>query len=388
MRVLSREVFIEPEDGRGVFPGFVTYVSADEPVLMYLYGRVDHSDASDDYVETVSGDNGRTWSEPLLRFKSREAPGGRVRYCEPTAYFDADASALVLMNERGFYPDDERVQGIVWELLISTRDFARDAWGEPVAARLGFPEGVGLSFCFPIKTSRGRVLFPAQKPLVDEAGRFVHHRGYWSRAYEALAIIGEYAADGTLGWRAGGRVAGDLERTCRGLCEPTLVELGDGRIAMICRGDNGAFPDRPGYKWAAFSGDDGQTWSSPRPLGCIDGEPIESPSSGSAAFRSIADGKLYWIGNLCVDGERPSGNGPRSPLVIAELSEEPFALRRETITVLDRKRAEDTPATQLSNFRYYQDRETGEVVLFLTRFGEADAEDWRRANHYRYRIAF
>jgi hypothetical protein len=28
----------------------------------------------------------------------------------------------------------------------------------------------------------------------------------------------------------------------------------------------------------------------------------------------------------------------------------------------------------------------GPLYLFMTRFGESDADDWRRANHYRYRI--
>ena len=119
---------------------------------------------------------------------------------------------------------------------------------------------------------------------------------------------------------------------------------------------------------------------------CTEGDPIESSATGSAVFRSIKDGRIYWIGNLCISGERPKGNWPRSPLVIAELAEEPFAIKRETITIIDQRQGADSRRTQLSNFCYYQDRDTGDVVLFMTRYGEADADDWRRANQYRYRI--
>jgi len=384
-RVVARDLFLPPLGGRGVFPGPVGYTRADAAALSYLYGRVDHSDAYDDYVEIVSDDNGRTWSDPVLRFRGEPAPGGRLRWCEPAAFFDADTGLRVGVIKRALYPDDRRVQGLVWELFIGVD--RGDPWRDVRPADLGVAGGVGTSFCRPVKTSRGRILVPAQKPRLDAAGGFVHHRGYWSRAYEALAILGDYGGDGGLTWRAGGAVGGDLERTCRGLCEPTVVELADGRLAMICRGDNGAFPERPGCKWVAFSDDDGESWSAAEPLGCTEGDPIESPSSGSTALRSIATGRLYWIGNLCIDGVRPEANWPRSPLVIAELSEAPLAIRRETIAVIDRAGPPDGPATQLSNFRCYQDRATGEVVLLMTRFGEADADDWRRAGHYRYRVA-
>ncbi len=86
-------------------------------------------------------------------------------------------------------------------------------------------------------------------------------------------------------------------------------------------------------------------------------------------------------------GERANGNWPRSPLYVAELQESPFALKRDTITVIDQRGPSDSPRTQISNFRYYQDRQTGDVVVFATRFGERDAQDWKRADYYRYRVA-
>ena len=40
----------------------------------------------------------------------------------------------------------------------------------------------------------------------------------------------------------------------------------------------------------------------------------------------------------------------------------------------------------MSNFRFYQDRETGDVVIFLTRYGEKSEKEWMVADYYRYRV--
>ena len=128
------------------------------------------------------------------------------------------------------------------------------------------------------------------------------------------------------------------------------------------------------------------SWSDPVPLGCDRGDPIESGSNGSAFFRHRKSGKILWIGNLCMDGDRPNGNWPRSPLAIVEVQEEPLALKRDTITVIDRRGPADSERVQMSNFRYYEDRENGDVVVFCSRFGERSAESWKLADYYRYRV--
>ena len=67
-RVLSKEVFLRPENGRPVATGFITYISKDKPILMHCFGRQDYSDGYDDYATQVSLDNGRTWSKPDIRW--------------------------------------------------------------------------------------------------------------------------------------------------------------------------------------------------------------------------------------------------------------------------------------------------------------------------------
>ena len=117
------------------------------------------------------------------------------------------------------------------------------------------------------------------------------------------------------------------------------------------------FPERPGYKWVSHSDTAGEDWSEPAPLCDAAGEPIQSGSSGSALFRSERNGRLYWIGNLCLRGEKPKGNYPRTTLYVVEVREEPFALRRET------------------------------SCSSWTATAPGGHEDWWRSDYYRYRVA-
>lgn len=387
MKLLSKERLMPCENGRPVFPGFITYISRKEPILLHCWGRVDYSDAYDDYVVAISRDNGRTWSEPVLHMKSIDENDGKTRYIEPGALFDPDTERLIVITNKTFYPKDRLNVDTHHRVVMDIYDPAANAWSEMKPLEFDHPCGVGMSFCFPIKTSRGRLVFPGQTHYLDEHGKPVHYKGCWSPAGVITHILGDYRPDGSIAWKLSGPLIPDLEKTSRGFYEPTIVELRDGRFAMILRGDNSMFPDKPGYKWLSFSEDHCETWSEAVPFPCDKGDPLESGSNGSALFRSVRNGKLYWMGTLCVDGMRPKGNWPRTPILIAEVQEDPFALKRDTITIIDRQAPGEPPEVQHSNFRFYQDRETGDVVVFLTRYGERSKDKWMLADYYRYRVA-
>ena len=385
MRVLSKEVFAR-YDGRPVCTGFVTYVSSAEPVLMHCAGREDYSDAYDDYAYSISRDNGTTWSDPALLLKGYNVEGGRIRFGEPCAFFDSDTNKVIVFYDKSLYPQDTFDADVVMEVVWDVYDPATDQWAGMQPLNLCPGHGIGVSFSFAIKTSRGRILVPAMRQVLGEDGKPVHYKGCWATLDESIVIIGDYQPDGSLSWSLSQPVNISPELSSRGVDENALAELKDGRIAMVCRGDNSMFPEKPGYKWLCFSEDQGTTWSKPVPFPCTEGEPIESSATGSAFFRSIKNDRLYWIGNLCIHGHRPNGNYPRTPLVVAQVEEEPFGLIRESITVIDRQAPAEPDTVQMSNFRFHQDRETGDLVLFLTRYAERSAEKWMDADYYRYRV--
>lgn len=386
MELLAAEHFRTHVNGRPVVNGFLSYIHTREPHLMLCTGYEDYSDGYDDFELSLSRDNGHTWTAPKPWLRGRPVPGGRLRYAEPAALFDEDTGKLIVLVDENLYPDDKLDTDSTIKLIQTTYDPATRQWTPRQHLDLTPGRYLAMSFSFPIKTSKGQLLFPAMRPLLDEKGKPVHYQGCWATADESLTVIGEYAADGELRWQLGLPVPVDLERSSRGLNENTLAELGDGRIAMICRGDNSMYPERPGYKWLSFSEDNARTWSVPMPLPCDQGEPLESSATGSALFRSPQTGKLYWLGNLCIQGERPKGNYPRVPLVVAQVQEEPFALKRDTITVVGQRQFGEPAQVQMSNFRFYVDRESGDLVVFVTRYAERSAVDWMIADYYRYRV--
>ncbi len=385
MKLLSREVFVEQGGGpRGLMPGSAVYFSPTQNHLLFRYAWESDSDAYDDWTEMLSLDNGRTWSEPQVRLSSTPVEGGHQVYSENATFLDPHTGAIWLFVDRCFRPEGREMHLVRWEVEFARYDPRTGEYRRTQRSDFGLPGGLMISFCVPLLTSTGRLLIPAQTAAYDEQGNPLWHPNCWDKSYAALVIIGERRSDGW-DWRLSDLVHLPLEVSSRGLCEPAVAELRDGRLVMICRGDNTAFRERPGFKWVAYSQDGGDTWSAPTPLRFDDHTLLESGGNGSALFRSDLNGRLYWIGNPCLSAERAHGNWPRSPLAIFEVQEEPFALKRHSMLIIDQRRPEDHPGVQLSNFRFYQDRETGDVVLFMSRLGER-SEDWRLADLYRYRI--
>lgn len=385
MKLLSKEVFVRYDGQRPPAAGFVSYVSKTEPLLMHCHGWEDYSDGYDDYSVSLSQDNGKTWSAPEVRWKSEVTPQGRIRYAEPAAFFDPDTEKLIVLTDKMLYPRDTLDVDREYTLVMDVYDPKTGVWSERRDLKFPGERSPAVSFTFPLKTSRGRLLFPAARQTVDAAGKAIHFKNGPMSVDEAVTVIGEYQGE-DIAWRLGRPLGLAPEVSSRGLDENAQFQLPDGRIAAVCRGDNSGFPEKPGYKWLSFSHDEGETWSAPQPLPATGGEPIESGANGSALFRSTKNGRLYWMGNLAWPSGRPNGNWPRSPLFIVEVQEEPFALKRETIFAVDERGFNDGPTVQMSNFDFYQDRETGDVVVFLTRYGEKNEQEWKVADYYRYRV--
>ncbi|MBN1555814.1 MAG: exo-alpha-sialidase [Phycisphaerae bacterium] len=385
MKCISKEL-VRSFHERPVFAGFATYAGNDNSLLIHRYGFVDASDTYDDFSDCISRDNGKTWSEPILRQHSVPVEGGRLRWVENAAFYDEDADELLSFTGKRVFRDEETLASrIAWVVEICRYHPDTNSWEVLEETKLDLPN-LMISFCHPMKTSRGALLVPAQfKPVnPDGSPRIDPHSGNFQG--EAIVMIGVRDATGKLTWRASRPIAGDPARVTRGMVEPTIAELTDGRIAMICRGSNAGMEDAPGYKWLCFSDDGGETFSTPEPLLCTDGQPFASGSNGGALFRSETNGRLFWIGNPALD-EPPAGNNPRNVLAIFEVNETPFALKRETMCIIDRGDRKEKPRLQYSNFRFYQERPGGNVILYMSDFGSIDKDNWKQADYYRYRIA-
>lgn len=223
--------------------------------------------------------------------------------------------------------------------------------------------------CIPIVTKQGKILVPAHTTLAGSSGELLNPGGGYTYT-DVMVLIGTWTDGNKLSWKASQRVKGDPKRSTRGMIEPTLMELEDGRILMVMRGSNGGRLDPknllPSYKWYAISKDGGETWSKPEPWCFEDGEPFFSPSSMSALFKH-SSGRCFWVGNMTQ--VNCQNNLPRWPLVIAEVNTDNQKLIRSSLLTIDTQQEEDLPKGRLdiSHLTLIEDRETKEIILTYPR---------------------
>lgn len=353
-----------------------------------------NDDVHDNQVARWSSDNGRTWSAfvPLL-------PSSNVNYKGVTVWegavsratYDPDAGVLVDVWLRQI-----QHKGLVNNFSYHrlSRDHGR-TWTAP--KQLRYEDGDGFDPADPLKPGflKHNHGYPGSNILRHSNGTLIHSVAHANAPNDAqndrrpwrmgsLCFVGKW--DPTVRdyqWTAGKRVEISPERSARGLMEPEVAELSGGRVLVVWRGSDTA--KTPGRKWYAVSADGGLTLGEVKEWKYDDGSSFYSPSSYHRMIRHSVTKKLYWVGNLCA--EPPSGNSPRYPLVIAEVDETIPALKRKTVTVIDDRQPGQGAGIQFSNFSLLEDRETHQLELHLTTYGqESDPKDWATADNYKYTL--
>lgn len=236
--------------------------------------------------------------------------------------------------------------------------------------------------CQLIRTRQGRILVPAQVCTLGADGQLSSPGGGFTYT-DALVLIGKWVKGYKLEWEVSQRVEADPAASTRGMIEPTLAQMPDGRILMVLRGSNGGSKDPDfrilGYRWYSVSSDGGYHWTKPQPWTYSDGTRFFSPSSMSQLI-SHSNGRFYWIGNI--SPTNPSGNNPRYPLVIGEVDRKSLMLIRDSVITIDTLGPDDKDGVELSNFMAFEDRETGDIVLPMERWKGG----YKGSEPYLYRI--
>jgi hypothetical protein len=220
----------------------------------------------------------------------------------------------------------------------------------------------------PIRTAKGRIIVPAQAQRLDAAGKL-------TGIFDVYLFIGTWQPDHDLTWECV-RIEADPTVSARGMLEPALLEMPDGRIICVMRGSGGGA--LPSYRWIAVSADGGYTWSKPEPWTYDDGAHFFSPSSMSALIRH-SSGRCFWIGNI--SAENAIGNGPRYPLWIGEIDPKTLRLMKNSLIKLDDKKPIEK-GVNLSHFWTFEDRLTHEIVIVSARW----SWDYRTCTPMVYRL--
>ncbi|MDO9464908.1 MAG: sialidase family protein [bacterium] len=411
---VRREVYVPWKEGHGAPGVSVCYLGKG---LRRQESRATEvaSDWSSEYCRVrTSEDNGRTWSgwtHVRLNWPARE---GFVKEEAPSAYcYDPVSKKIVRSVFQRFLIGEDGAETIQKLWRTGERSFFDHAfwqvsddegrtWSGPRQLRyedgpclapdeLPTEEFLSANQMYAgytaTATREGTIVFPVAESPVE-----ITDRGRAETVHGVRCFIGKWdPAAGDYAWEVSQPIAVPHRISGRGLMEPDIAELKDGRLLLEMRGSTLAVQkgwkgktESPGRRWISLSEDGGRTWSAVTDLRYDTGEQFYSPSTYSMLLRHRRTGKLYWFGNITPTP--PEGNLPRYPLYIAEVEETIPALKKDTLTVIDDYDPEnDSPKIQFSNFKLLENRETGEIELYMTRLGESTSH-WLNASVYKYTI--
>jgi hypothetical protein len=380
---VQREIFLKsPKPGVTVLAtSHYTRPTGGEVVSRHRY--MSRSDTTDRAFLRYSSTHGRDWSEEREVMTTERREGGTFRRSASCNLVDPTTGMLVEFRIEGLFARDEplaRLRG--WFISYAISQDGGRSWsveapvihkGPEFSAAHPLPgvwQGkncayIGDTASVPIALDDGTILVPIQIAPLGADGKLYNPAGGYTYT-EAAVLRGRWTTEKVLEWELSATVATDPTLSTRGMIEPTLGELADGKLIMIMRGSNEGKPGVFGGRWISYSADAGRTWTRAELWTYTNGERFHSPSSCSQLLRH-SSGRLFWLGNLTPSN--PAGNRPRYPFVIGEVDGVSGGLRKETVTMVDDRGPGDGELLSLSNFHAREDRETGEIVLHMSRQG-------------------
>jgi hypothetical protein len=394
---IRREVFLTSRAKGSAVMAYAFYTRHRGGDMISIEQRWSRSDTIDVCYFRRSQDYGQTWSTALQVRTGERRPEGMLRRHPRFGLVDAHARRYIEFWNEGVLPTDDPLEGLRnWNIFYRvSRDSGRTFGptyqvvhgGSEFNARHPLP-GVwtgknaamlGDMTCVPVVTSGGHILLPIEISPLGADGKLYNPTGAYTYT-DAAILDGRWRGD-RLEWEMSQVIQGDPARSTRGMVEPTIQFLDDGRLLMVLRGSNDRRPELPSWRWLAFSSDGGRLWTLPEPWTYDTGEPFFSPSACSQLLRH-SSGRLFWLGNIAA--ENPRGNRPRFPFVIGEVDRRTGRLMRSSVRTVDTLQPGEDPILSLSNFYAREDRRTREIAVHMTRLF-AHPEEWA-GDAYLYRI--
>jgi hypothetical protein len=349
------------------------------------------NDLMDSLETQFSEDHGKTWGPTVdVPVFEKKGAGALRRHVQP-GWVDPVNGRLVTTLNEAFMPNDDAfhdgMRQTYLRYRVSTDGGKTTALDEVIVQKghtadkpfVGVTVGknaimLGDKGSMLVRTQGGNLLVPAQICPVGPDGEYINPGGGYTYHY-SVCLIGRWnderpgAKDLGITWDLSTYVENDPAISTRGAIEPTVMPMGDGRVLMVCRGSNGGKKDEhcklPSYRWYAVSEDEGKTWGPLKPWTYENGEAFYSPSSMSQLV-GHPNGKVYWVGNISPENCR--ANSPRYPLVVGEVDPGSLLLKKGTVTTIDTRGPEESEKMTISNFSTHVDRETGEIVVYASRW--------------------
>ncbi len=230
-----------------------------------------------------------------------------------------------------------------------------------------------------------KIILGVQISNTDENGNYYNPGSGFTYTYCAL-LHGKWDESSELQWTLSQPIKLSPELSRRGLIEPAVAEMPDGRILMVTRGSNQGRNDTnvdrmiPGYRWYSISSDGG---CPAKPWTYTTGENFFSPSACSQLLWH-SNQKLYWIGNITE--KNPVGNLPRYPLVIGEVDLKTLLLKKDTVSVVATKEENQSDMVTYSNFYAKENRTTHHIEVNITPFHIVKGKPYHETQAYVYEV--
>jgi hypothetical protein len=370
---VTHEVFLRsPAAGTAIMAqAYYTRRSGGE--MMSIEQRFSRSDTVDIAYYRYSKDYGVSWSAPREQRTGEQCPEGMLRRHPRGGFVDHHSGRFVEFWVEGVLPHDDPLEGMrQWNIFYRVAGKAHQVIqeGAEFNARHALP-GVytgqntvmlGDVASVPITLQDGTILLPAVvTPLGSDGQLYNPTRGY---TYTDVLVLRGRWIGSRIAWHASESVKGDPDRATRGMDEPTIEQLADGRMILVLRGSNDRRPELASYRWVSYSSDGGWQWTKPQPWTYSSGEPFFSPSSCSQLLRH-SNGALYWIGHITP--VNPRGNRPRYPLYVGQVSEDTGLLIRESLIKVDDRQKDDDETLMIYSIYARENRRTHEIAIHASR---------------------
>ena len=365
-----------------------------------------------------SDDNGKTWKKYAdWPEKLRSENGIDYLQSEPSYYLDpdngfliefvvkyenridstldfgpnADRDPLVFRSKKFFYRISED-GGTTWgkeiQIIQKGRKYNADHWCESIWYG---KNGGDFNPLHIVKFQDGSLVIPMTVDFLGKNGKFEKLPDrfgdvLWPNESNAC-LIGKWSKDGkTLEWDMSNEIRID-ESLSYGLCEGSVAQVDDGKLMMVQRGCTSARQTMSGVKFFSISKDNGKTWGPAVPLTYPNGDLANSPASMPWLFKSSKNDRVYLIANILPNAVRQSD--PRHPLQIMEIDKKYFWIKPESVTIIADREPQHPKYVRFSNWTQIEDRETGNLWLFMTeaRIDDIFKDEGKISPHaYRFEI--
>lgn len=383
--ITGRKIMRSPDElppDTGCWKNCTCYCSAEGFQKISMSSNTVGRDRYDDFRDYISDENGEFSDEYTVVFRQKEDNGNITRFIEPFIAYDNITDSVFRFTIYGTFISDNDDWGGQYAFFRNMKLLCFRS----VDGGKNFTETIDISEKYFEKFSDGRPLISCSHLISCQDGAFrvpinIYRDTAKGDSWLLRVLSGRPDGKGGIDWHFGAPVPMPEGKNVV-MSEFSIAEVPGGLLAFIRADHRGE--ERICRKYAAFSRDGGDTWESIKMVMYDDGTPVHTPDSCGFLIRHSSN-SLWYISNILEGNRNPYFT--RNTISIAEVDENSFCLKKDSVTEIDGIRGDDLEYMAISNFSCYEDRKTGEIVVESPKTFQTDNTTLHDSKLMEYRIA-